>query len=138
MQLGLPAPPAATEGDLVAALKAALTPTPVWWGYAPAEDLEMPPSLPLVVVVRTSAIVRTDWADMCEDPAGDATPADVSVQVRAWHPEYAAARAMQRTVRAALRGLVGWAEQSEFDTRDGDLRAWMIASDWLAVAIPLD
>jgi hypothetical protein len=130
--------PASTEQDVVAALALALDPVPVWWGYAPAEDLEHPPSLPLVVVVRTSAIVRADWADMCEEPDDAATPADVTLQVRVWHPEYSAARALQKTVRATLRTLDGWAEQSEFDARDGDLRAWAISSDWLAVATALE
>jgi hypothetical protein len=31
----------------------------------------------------------TDWADMCEEPEADAaTPADLTLQVRVWHPEY--------------------------------------------------
>lgn len=132
-----PDPVAATEQEVVVALAAALAPAPVWWGFAPAEDVERPPSLPLVVVVRASAIVRSDWGDMCP-PDGDAVPADVTLQVHVWHPDYGAARALQRTVRATMAGLVGWLEQNEFDLRDGDLRAWRITSDWLAVAIPLD
>lgn len=129
---------ATSEQDVTAALALALAPVPVWWGYAPAEDVETPPTLPLVVVVRTSAIVRTDWADMCEEPTDTPTPADVTLQVRVWHPNYGAARALQVTVRATLRALSGWDEQSEFDARDGDLRAWVIASDWLAVATALE
>jgi hypothetical protein len=133
-----PPPPMATEQDVVVALTVALAPVPVWWGYAPAEDVETPPSYPLVVVVRTSAIVRTDWGDMCEEPEGDPTPADLTLQVRAWHPNYADARALQKTIRATLRALSGWGELAEFDSRDSDLRAWVIASDWLSVAAPLE
>jgi hypothetical protein len=92
-----PMPLPATEQEVVAALAMALVPCPVWWGYAPAEDVETPPSLPLVVVVRSSAIVRTDWADMCEEPPADATPADLTLQIRAWHPNYGEARALQRS-----------------------------------------
>ncbi|MFL6051582.1 MAG: hypothetical protein ACJ72W_01510 [Actinoallomurus sp.] len=133
-----PMPLPATEQEVVVALAMAMAPCPVWWGYAPAEDVETPPSLPLVVVVRSSAIVRTDWADMCEEPPADATPADLTLQIRAWHPNYGEARALQRSIRATLRSLTGWAEQGEFDVRDGDLRAWVISSDWLAVAAVLD
>lgn len=131
-------PPATSEQDLVSMLALALAPVPVWWGYAPAEEVEKPPSLPLVVVVRTSAVVRTDWADMCEEDDAAPIPADVTLQVRVWHPEYSAARALQASVRATLRALQGWAVQSEFDARDADLRAWAISSDWLAVATVLE
>lgn len=129
-------PPATSEQEVVAALRAALSPVAVWWGYAPAEDVETPPSLPIVTVVRASATVRSDWADMCETP--DAVPADVLLRVAVWHPEYAAARALQASVRATIAALDGWAEQVEFDLRDGELRAWSISSDWLAVATVLE
>lgn len=132
------APTITTEQDVVAALAVALAPMPVWWGYAPAEDVETPPGLPFAAVMRMSAVVRVDWADMCEEPADAVVPADVTLQVRVWHPEYSAARALQKTVRATLRALDGWAVQFEADTRDGDRRAWMISSDWLAVAAPLE
>jgi hypothetical protein len=138
-RLGQPDPPAATEAEIVAALKTAFgLAVPVWWGYAPAEEVETPPSLPLVAVLRSLATVRTDWGDMCEDPPEWATPADVTVRVNVWHPNYGEARALQRTVRATLRALDGWTETSEADARDNDLRAFLISSDWLAVAVPLD
>jgi hypothetical protein len=124
------------EPDVLAALAAALAPVPVWWGYAPAEDVETPPTLPLVTLNRTAAIVRQDWADMCEE--GEALPADVTLQVHVWHLEYGAARALQRTVRSTLHALVGWAALNEFDVRNGDLRAWSIQSDWQGTAIALD
>lgn len=136
-----PDPVIATEAEIVAALKAAFAgppAVPVWWGYAPAEELETPPSLPLVAVLRTLATVRTDWADMCEEPADAVTPADVTVSVRVWHPNYTDARALNRIVRATMRALAGWAEASESDARDNELRAFVIQSDWLAIAAPLD
>lgn len=129
---------AATEQEVIAALRLALAgpPTvPVWWGYAPAETVEAPPSLPLVVVMRSSALVRTDMIDMCEQPV---ELGDVTLQVRAWHENYGEARALQQTIRATLRALPGWALQGEFDARDGDLRAWAISSDWLALATQLE
>jgi hypothetical protein len=127
-------PPAATEQEVVAALAAALAPIRVWWGYGPFETAELPPSLPLVVVVRTAATVRTDWADMCED---DALPADTTLQLRVWHTDYPGARTLNAQARDVMRGLVGWVEQLETDVRDGDFHAWVIASDWTAQAIPL-
>jgi hypothetical protein len=123
-----------SEQDIVAALAVALAPVPVWWGYTPQETAEAPPVLPVVVVVRLSAMLA-NWADMCED---DEQPADVSLQVRVWHNEYAEARQIQTIVRATMRGAAGWVEQHEFDTRDGDLRAWLIASDWLAEGAALE
>ena len=119
------------EQAVVDALRDALAPTPVWWGYVPQEMTELPPSLPVVVVARVSAVVHTEMADMCKD--GEPLPADVTLQVRVWHPEYAPARALQATVRATVYGIEGWQELSEFDVRDTDLRAWSIQSDWLAM-----
>jgi hypothetical protein len=129
-------PPTASEQEIVVALQAALGPIPVWWGYGPQELVEVPPSLPLVIVVRTSAVVRTEMDDMCEDDTP--LPADVTLQVRVWCDVYSTARSLQKTVRSTLRPLGGWREQSEFDTRDGDLRAWCIASDWMASATALE
>jgi hypothetical protein len=128
-----------SEQEVIAALIDALDPVPVWWGYAPQESADLPPSLPMVVVMRTSAIVRTDWDDMCDLPPGDPLAANITLQIRIWNAQdYAAARDLMADARAAVRELGGWNEQSEFDTRDGELRAWLIISDWLAEAAPLE
>lgn len=131
---------ATTEEGFVSALTSALAarvpPVPVWWGYAPQELAENPPSLPLVTVQRTSALLGPgggiDFTDFCtlDDPTAPAT-ASITLQVHVWAKDYQEARDLQAEVRAVCRALTDWQHLNEFDSRDGELRAWVISSDWL-------
>src|SRR4051812_38704204 len=103
---------ATTETEFVAeltlALAARVPPVPVWWGYAPQELAENPPSLPLVTVQRTSALLGAgggiDFTDFCtlDDPEAPAS-ASITLQVHVWARDYQPARDLQTEVRAVCR-----------------------------------
>ena len=116
----------ASEVDLVEALKAALFPTPVHWGWAPLESVAEPPALPLVVVQR-QLFTTVDYEDMCEAPyVGDTT-----VVVDCWTLGYEQGRALATAVREATATLGEWRLQSETDQYEPNVRAWRIQGQWL-------
>ena len=121
----------ADERDLVAALMAALSPTPVWWGFAPLESVAEPPSLPLVVVQRLT-FSTTAYEDMCEGPY----VGDTILVIDAWTIRYEDGRALAAAVRSAADALGGWRLQSETDQYDPNVRAWRIQGQWLAAGVP--
>jgi len=119
------------ERDLVAALSAALQPTPVFWGFAPLETAETPPSLPLVVVQRLN-YSTAGYEDMCE---GDYL-GDTLLVVDAWSLGYEDARVLAASARAAVSGAGGWRLQGESDFFEPNFRAWRIQGQWLAAGVP--
>jgi hypothetical protein len=121
----------ADERDLVAALTIALDPTPVWWGFAPFESSGEPPTLPMVVVQRTS-FSTTEYETMCE---GEYT-GNTLVVIDAWALTYEQARALATQAREAATGVEDWRLQNEADQFDPGFRAWRIQGQWLAVAVP--
>lgn len=125
----------ATEKELVEIVRAAVAPTQFKWGWAALESAEFPPSLPLVVMVRTVADAAA-WRDMCQRPT-KALQANVSLSVHVWAPSYEAVRDLQAIVRAAAHGAPGWALMAETDQFDGAFRAWVISSDWQAEGLEL-
>jgi len=116
------------EAELVATLKAALAPTPVFWGWAPLETAELPPQLPLVTVRRV-LFTTAGYADMCEDGA---IVGDTSLVVHVWSDAYALARAVCALVRETIQTAGGWVLQSETDVYEPNFRAWQIEGQWLA------
>jgi len=125
----------ATEKELVETVRTAVAPTQFKWGWAALETAENPPSLPLVVMVRTVADAAA-WRDMCQRSA-DALQANVSISVHVWAQTYEAVRDLQAIVRAAAHSAPGWALQAETDQYDGAFRAWVITSDWQAEGLAL-
>jgi hypothetical protein len=117
-----------TETELVAALKTTLSPTPVFWGWAPFESAEVPPQLPLVTV-RRLLFATGGYDDMCEDST---LRGDTTLVVHAWSDIYADARALTAAARDTIRTAGGWTLQSETDTYDPTFRAWQIEGQWLA------
>jgi hypothetical protein len=123
-----------TERDLVEAVRTAVDPVPTYWGWAPFETAEVPPTLPLVTVTRL-LFTAIDWLDMCEvdDLVGDTT-----VVAHVWAAGYEQARALQADVRVAILSARGWSPQSEQDSYEPTFRAWRIESQWLAAGVAPD
>jgi hypothetical protein len=119
---------ATSESDLVAALAAALDPTPVYWGWAPLDSAELPPNYPLLTVHR-ALFTATTYEDMCQDaaPVGDKT-----LVVHAWSPVYEQARSLSAAARAVILAADGWTLQSESDLFEPNVRAWQVEAQWLA------
>jgi hypothetical protein len=118
----------ADETGLVAALKVALDPVPVHWGWAPAEPVEAVPALP-IVTVRRSLFSTEGYADMCEQGA---IVGDTTLLVHVWSPTYASARALTALVRDTVQAAGGWVLQSEADNYETAFRAWQIEGQWFA------
>jgi hypothetical protein len=124
-----------TEQELVEIVRAAVAPVQFKWGWAALESAEKPPSLGLVVMVRTVADAAA-WLDMCQRPT-ETLKANVTVSIHVWALEYEPVRALQAKVRAAAHGAPGWALLSETDQYDGAFKAWVITSDWQAIGLEL-
>ena len=120
------------ERALVAALRAALDPTPVYWGFAPFEFAEQPPTLPLVVVQRLN-YSTAGYEDMCEDAA---YVGDTLLVVNAWALGYELGRDLATEVREAVGAAGGWRLQSEADLFEPNVRAWRIEGQWLSGGVP--
>lgn len=121
------------ERTAVAALALALAPTPVYWGWAPLEGAESPPSLALVTLQRLQ-FVTASYEDMCE---GEPIVGDTTLVVHVWAGGYEEARALQDETRAAMLSVGGWTLQVEADAFEPAFRAWRIESQWFAGAIPV-
>jgi hypothetical protein len=121
----------ATERELAALLTAGLAGVAdVVWGWKASEGASLPASLPLVTLQRVLA--NNTAEDQCEEP----NPlASTSVQVHTWHPEYAAARALNTQVRGIVLAAGGWVWQAEADAYEPAFRAWRIAGDYRAIAL---
>lgn len=127
-------PLAASERALVALLAAALDPVPVYWGWAPFETANEPPTLPLVVVQRQS-FTSAEYEDMCPAPY----LGDKLVGVHAWALGYEGARALAQSARDAMTANAdGWRLQQEVDTFEPSFRAWCITGSWLTAGVPPD
>jgi hypothetical protein len=118
------------EPEFLAALKAAVAPTPVYWGWAPFETTGDVPSLPVVTVVR-AVYTTAAWLEMCDNGA----MGDTTLLVHVWTNGYEDARALQALARAGLLDMPGWCLQSEIDTFEPTFRAWRIESQWMAAGV---
>lgn len=122
----------ADERDLVAALIAALSPTPVHWGFAPFESVSEPPSLPIVVVQRAN-FSTANYEDMC---AAAPYVGDTLVVIDGWTLGYEDGRAQAAAIRDVVGAAGGWRLQSETDLYEPTFRAWRIQGQWLAAGRP--
>jgi hypothetical protein len=122
----------ADERDLVATLLAALSPVPVWWGYAPLDSMSEPPTFPLVVVQRQT-FSTAGWEDMCADAA---YKGDTILAIDSWTKGYEEGRALATAIRTATGALGGWRLQGESDFFEPNVRAWRIQGQWLAAGVP--
>jgi hypothetical protein len=118
----------ADERALVAALSAALDPTPVFWGWAPMETADLTPSLPLVTLQRLNYSTAA-YEDMCTDAA---VVGDTTLLVHAWAVGYEKARDLTTQSRDAIQAAGGWTLQSETDIYEANFRAWRIEAQWFA------
>jgi hypothetical protein len=123
----------ADERDLVAELRVALAPTPVYWGFAPFETASEPPSLPIVVVQRLTFDTAA-YEDMCLGPY----VGDTVIVIDAWTAGYEAGRALSTQIRDAVALANGdvWRLRSESDFFDPNARAWRIQGQWLSAGRP--
>jgi hypothetical protein len=119
-----------SEPEFVDALKAAVAPTPVYWGWAPFETTGDPATLPIVTVMR--AVYSTAaWLEMCDNGA----MGDTTLLVHVWSLGYEDARTLQALARTKLLDVPGWCLQSEVDTFEPAIRAWRIESQWMAAGV---
>jgi hypothetical protein len=116
-----------TETAIVQALKAALAPVSVFWGWAPFESTEEPPTLPLATVAR-ALFSTANWLDMCDD----GSIGDTTLLVHVWSIGYEQGRAIQTIARECMLAQAGWVLQSETDIFEPAFRAWRIESQWMA------
>jgi len=124
---------AASPETIVAALDAALD-APVYWGWAPFQAVETPPSYPLVTVHR-ALFTAEGFADMCVD---DQFIGDTTLAVHTWSPVYEEARTLMTLVRPVMLEAGGWTLQTETDSYEPNARAWQVEAMWLAVGIAAD
>jgi hypothetical protein len=122
------------EQDLVAVLRAALTPTPVYWGFAPFESAGTSPTLPIVVVQRLN-YSTIGYEDMCEGPY----MGDTLLVVDTWTIGdfgYEQGRALATAAREAIAEAGTWRLQSETDLYEPNFHAWRIQGQWLCAGKP--
>jgi hypothetical protein len=122
----------ADERDLVATLLAALSPVPVWWGYAPFESAGEVPAFPLVVVQRQT-FSTADYEDMCQHAP---YVGNTVLVIDSWTLHYEEGRALATAIRDATAALGGWRLQGESDFFEPNVRAWRIQGQWLAAGKP--
>jgi hypothetical protein len=120
------------ERALVAALAAALAPTPVFWGWAPLESADLPASLPLVTLQRLTYSTAS-YEDMCEDVP---VRGDTTLLVHAWALGYEQARTLAAQARDAVLAAEGWGLQTETDQYEPGFRAWRVEAQWFAEGVP--